>query len=150
VGFAKLSLKGRALKYLAQREHSRVELARKLAPHADDADDIDTVLDALQAAGWLSEERFVESVLHRKAARLGTARIRQELQGHGLAPEAVAGAVEQLRGSELERARAVWTRRFGGDAPTDATERARQMRFLAARGFATEVIRRVVRGGEDD
>lgn len=79
MGFAKLSLKGRALKYLAQREHSRVELARKLAPHADDADDIDTVLDALQAAGWLSEERFVESVLHRKAARLGTARIRQEL-----------------------------------------------------------------------
>jgi regulatory protein len=150
VGFAKLSLKGRALKYLAQREHSRVELARKLAPHADDADDVDAVLEALQAAGWLSEERFVESVLHRKAARLGTARIRQELQGHGLAPEAVAGAVEQLRATEVERARAVWARRFGGEAPADPSERARQMRFLAARGFATEVIRRVVRGGEDD
>jgi regulatory protein len=150
VGFAKRSLKGRALQYLAQREHSRMELARKLAPHADDANDIDTVLDALQAAGWLSEERFVESVLHRKAARLGTARIRQELQGHGLAPEAVAAAVERLRSTELERARAVWTRRFGGEAPTDAAERARQMRFLAARGFAAEVIRRVVRGSEDD
>jgi regulatory protein len=150
VGFAKLSLKGRALKYLAQREHSRVELARKLRPHADDPDEVDAVLEALQAAGWLSEERFVESVLHRKAARLGTARIRQELQGHGLAPEAVAGAVEQLRATEVERARAVWARRFGGDAPADPSERARQMRFLAARGFATEVIRRVVRGGEDD
>jgi regulatory protein len=150
VGFAKLSLKGRALKYLAQREHSRVELARKLRPHADDPDEVDAVLEALQAAGWLSEERFVESVLHRKAARLGTARIRQELQGHGLAPEAVAGAVEQLRATEVERARAVWARRFGGEAPADPSERARQMRFLAARGFATEVIRRVVRGGEDD
>jgi regulatory protein len=150
VGFAKLSLKGRALKYLAQREHSRVELARKLRPHADDPDEVDAVLEALQAAGWLSEERFVESVLHRKAARLGTARIRQELQGHRLAPEAVAGAVEQLRATEVERARAVWARRFGGEAPADPSERARQMRFLAARGFATEVIRRVVRGGEDD
>lgn len=150
MGFAKLSLKGRALKYLAQREHSRLELARKLGPHAEDPAEVDAVLEALQAAGWLSEERFVESVVHRKAARLGTARIRQELQGHGLAPETVAGAVEQLRATELERARAVWARRFGGEAPADAAERARQMRFLAARGFATEVIRRVVRGADDE
>lgn len=150
MGFAKLSLKGRALKHLARREHSRLELARKLAPHADDPGEVEAVLDALQAAGWLSEERFVESVLHRKAARLGAARIRQELQGHGLAPETVAEAVEPLRSTELERARAVWVRRFGGEAPADPTERARQMRFLAARGFSTEVICRVVRGREDD
>lgn len=150
MGFAKLSLRGRALRHLARREHSRLELARKLAPHAEAPEEVEAVLDALQAAGWLSEERFVESVLHRKAARLGAARIRQELQGHGLAPEAVAEALEPLRATELERARAVWARRFGGEAPADPAERARQMRFLAARGFGTEVIRRVVRGEKDD
>lgn len=146
MGTHKLSLKGRALKHLARREHSRLELARKLAPHAEGPDEVEAVLDALQAAGWLSEERFVESVVHRKAARLGAARIRQELQGHGLSSEAVAETLQALNATEFERARAVWTRRFGDQAASDPGERARQMRFLAARGFSPEIIRRVVRG----
>ncbi|MCX7660896.1 MAG: recombination regulator RecX [Caldimonas manganoxidans] len=146
MGMPPLSLKGRALKYLARREHSRLELARKLAPHAQSPDEVEAVLDALQAAGWLSPARFVESVVHRKAARFGTARIRQELQGHGLSGEAVTEVLQALSATEFERARAVWARRFGGEAALDPAERARQMRFLAARGFSPEVIRRVVRG----
>jgi regulatory protein len=146
----KLSLKGRALKYLAAREHSRAELLRKLAPHAEEPAEVERVLDELEARGLLSAERFVESLLHRRAARFGTARLRQELQQHKLPADAVAQAVEALRGTELERARAVWQRRFGGEPAADAAERARQMRFLTARGFSSEVIRRVVRGGGDD
>lgn len=142
----KLSLKGRALKYLAAREHSRAELLRKLAPHAEEPAEVERVLDELEARGLLSAERFVESLLHRRAARFGTARLRQELQQHKLPADAVAQAVEALRGTELERARAVWQRRFGGEPAADAAERARQMRFLTARGFSSEVIRRVVRG----
>jgi regulatory protein len=142
----KLSLKGRALKYLAAREHSRAELLRKLAPHAEEPAEVERVLDELEARGLLSAERFVESLLHRRAARFGTARLRQELQQHQLPADAVAQAVEALRGTELERARAVWQRRFGGEPAADAAERARQMRFLTARGFSSEVIRRVVRG----
>lgn len=145
----KLSLKGRALKYLAAREHSRAELLRKLAPHAEEPAEVERVLDELEARGLLSAERFVESLLHRRAARFGTARLRQELQQHKLPADAVAQAVEALRGTELERARAVWQRRFGGEPAADAAERARQMRFLTARGFSSEVIRRVVRGGDD-
>ena len=149
MSFGKLSLKGRALKYLAAREHSRLELQRKLQPHEEDAGQLDALLDELEAAGWLSATRFVESVLHRKAARFGTARLRHELQGHGLPQETVADAVSRLQASELERARAVWQRKFGTPAP-DAAARARQMRFLASRGFSAEVVRRVVQGGDED
>lgn len=146
----KLSLKGRALKYLAAREHSRVELLRKLAPHAEEPAEVERVLDELEAKGLLSAERFVESLLHRRAARFGTARLRQELQQHKLPSEAVAQAVEALHGTELERACTVWRRRFGDGPAADAAERARQMRFLTARGFSAEVIRRVVRGAADE
>jgi len=148
MGFDAPSLKARALRYLAAREHSRVELRRKLAPHETTPGEIESVLDELERAGWLSAERYVASVVHRRAARLGTARVKAELQGHGLDPALVADAVQQLRGTELERAREVWQRRFGQPA-TDAAGRAKQMRFLAGRGFAGDVIRRVVQGADE-
>lgn len=148
MGFTKLSLKGRALKLLAAREHSRAELERKLAPHEETPGELERVLDELQTRGFISEARVVESVLHRRAARLGAARVRQELQAKGISAEAVAQAVQALRVTEVERAREVWRRRFGAPAP-DPAGRVKQMRFLAARGFSGEVIRRVV-GGDDD
>ena len=106
-------------------------------------------LDALQAKGFINEQRVVESVLNRRSAKLGAARIRQELQGKGLAPEAVLDAVEQLRATEVERAREVWRRKFG-QPPLDAAERGKQMRFLASRGFGGDAICRVVSGSSDD
>lgn len=148
MGFTKLSLKGRALKLLAAREHSRAELERKLAPHEETPGELERVLDELQTRGFISEARVVESVLHRRAARLGAARVRQELQAKGISAEAVAQAVQALRVTEVERAREVWRRRFGAPAP-DPAGRVKQMRFLAARGFSGEVIRRVVGGGDD-
>lgn len=138
-----ISLKGRALRYLAGREHSRAELVRKLAPHEEEPGQIGQVLDDLQAKGFISEERVVASVLNRRAASLGGARLRQELQAKGLDPELVRHAVAQLKDSELERAQEVWRKRFG-DAPQDTKQWARQVRFLMARGFAGEVVRRVV------
>jgi regulatory protein len=90
-----------------------------------------------------------ESVLHRRAARLGAGRIRQELQAKGLDGEVVAQAMAQLKGTELARAREVWRRKFDA-LPQDAASRAKQSRFLAARGFGGEVIRRVLAGGFDD
>jgi regulatory protein len=157
----RLSLKGRGLQILAQREHSRSELRRKLMVHArkragegeapvdDDtaAEQVDGVLDWLQANRYLSEERFVESRIHVRAARYGNLRIKQELAQHGVALS--AEAAQQLKGSEAARAREVWARKFG-QPPQDAAERARQMRFLAARGFSGEAIRRALQGGVDD
>jgi len=149
VGFGQLSLKGRALRLLAGREHSRAELEKKLAAHEVEPGELQRALDELQAKGFISEQRVVESLLHRRAARLGAGRVKQELQAKGISPEAVAEAVETLRGSEVERAREVWRKKFGEPA-ADAAGRAKQMRFLATRGFGTEAIRRVVQGGEDD
>jgi len=159
------SLKARALQWLAQREHSRVELRRKLlrlvrqrtvadAAGADPAAggavealaDVDALLDWLTDKRYLSNARFVESRVNARVARYGNVRIRQELKLHGAALD--SAAIERLNGSELARAQAVWARKYG-DKPTEAAaERSRQMRFLAGRGFSADVIRRVVRGGE--
>jgi regulatory protein len=144
-----LSLKGRALRLLGNREHSRAELERKLAAHEEEPGQLRRVLDELQAKGFIDEQRVVASVLHRRAPRLGAMRIRQELQGKGLAPALVAEAVAQLGASEVQRAREVWQRRFG-EPPGDAKERARQARFLAARGFGGDVIRRVLSAEFDE
>ncbi len=182
------SLKARALECLAQREHSRAELRRKLLAHVSDAirapapaapaqdvsaqeasaadgsvrgvaaqghashdgeiptvdprAEVEATLDWLEANRYLSQERFVESRVQARAARFGNLRIRQELKQHAVAlsPE----AAQALNASELDRARAVWSRRFQG-APASAAERARQYRFLAGRGFSPDVIRRLVR-----
>ena len=143
-----LSLKGRALRLLTGREHSRAELERKLAAHEEEPGQLAKVLDELQAKDFISESRVVESVLNRRANRFGAARIRHELQGKGLQAEAVTAAVQSLKGSEAERARGVWLKKFGVPA-ADAAERGKQMRFLAARGFGSDAIRRVVSGAEE-
>ena len=141
------SFKSRALRLLAAREYSRAELHNKLQPHAQSPAELAQVLDELQAKGFINEQRVLESVIHRRAAKLGVSRIRQELQAKGLEAEAVSRAVAQLRDSELARARDVWCKKFGTQ-PTNATERARQTRFLASRGFAGDTIRRVVSGSD--
>lgn len=155
MGFGALSVKGRALRYLAQREHSRLELERKLARHVQDSEaataqaQIAAALDQLTAAGLLSEARAAEAVLLHQGRRFGARRLRQVLQAKGLDADLVASTLQQARGTELERAREVWARRFGV-TPADAKQAQQQMRFLAGRGFDSDVIRRVVQGREDD
>ena len=144
-----ISLKGRALRYLAAREHSRAELERKPRGPATDSGELARTRDDLEAKGFISAERVAESVLHRRSSRFGTARIRRELQDKGLDVETVQHAVERLQATEVARARDVWRRKFGEPA-LDAAGRAKQMRFLATRGFGAETIRRVVAGGSDD
>ena len=144
-----LSLKGRALRLLAAREHSRTELERKLKLHEETPGQLTQVLDDLQARDFISEARVIESVINRRAGRFGASRIKYELLNKGLGAEAVAGAVESLKRSELERARDIWRKKFDGLAP-DAADRAKQVRFLAARGFGGDVIRRVISQAEDD
>jgi regulatory protein len=153
-----LSLKARAMRWLAQREHSRLELKQKLlraarqrdaaADASDPGPEIDALLDWLVANRHLSQARFVESRVHARAARFGQRRIDQELKRHGAALD--DQTAERLRTTEFERARAVWARKFGAAAAADASARAKQMRFLASRGFAADVIRRVVQGSDDD
>lgn len=148
MAFSTPSLKGRALRLLSGREYSRAELERKLQRYEEEPGTLALALDDLQAKGFISEARVIESVIHRRAAKLGTARIKMELQGKGLDPEAVAQALVGLKVTEHARAREVWRKKFGA-AAEDAQGAAKQMRFLASRGFGGDVIRRVVAGSED-
>lgn len=142
------SLKARALRLLSQREHSRHELERKLAEHQTHDGELAAALDALEAKGFINEARVAESVVHRRSSKLGAQRVRAELQSKGLDQQLVSETVERLRETEFERAQEVWLKKFGQVA-TDAAGRAKQMRFLAARGFAAEVVRKVVAGADD-
>ncbi len=144
------SLKGRALRLLSGREHSRAELQRKLARHEEEPGQLARVLDELQAKDFINEQRVVDSVVHRRAAKLGGMRIRQELQARGLDQDMVHEAVTALKSSELARAREVWARKFDAP-PANAAERGKQARFLAARGFDGEVVQRLLgRPREED
>ena len=140
----KLSLKGRALRLLSQREHSRAELVRKLSPHEEVPGELAQALDDLQAKGFIDETLVLESVLNHRTPKLGNGRFKQELQAKGIAPAAVAQAMLDLKDSELERAKGVWQRKFGTPA-ADANERAKHYRFLLTRGFSSEVVRKVVK-----
>lgn len=140
---APLSLKGRALRHLARREHSRLELQRKLAPYAESTEALDALLDELEAGRLLSGQRFAESLVYRKAERFGAALIRHELRSHALEPAIVDQQTAALEQTEMARARALRDRRFG-ELPDSAQARARQIRFLMARGFRAEVVHRVV------
>ena len=150
MAFGALSVKGRALRYLSQREHGRVELARKLCRHLQDSETADAAtqiaqtLDELASLGLLSEARAAASVLHSEGARFGERRLRQSLQSKGFAPELVASTLADARSSEDERALAVWCRKFG-QPPQNAAERAKQMRFLLGRGFTAQVCGRLLR-----
>jgi len=143
-----LSLTGRALRLLSSREHSRAELQRKLAPFEETPGELAAVLDKLAAKDLQSEQRAVDSLVHRRSAKLGNARIRQEMHAKGMEAEAMAQALDQLRASEQARAFEVWRKKFGSPAATPA-ERAKQVRFLASRGFGGEAIARVVSGAFD-
>ena len=143
------SLLARALGYLARREHSRAELRRKLGPHAQSAEQLDRLLDDLVDRKLLSDRRFTEVMTRSRGERFGAARIGQELRSRGIDDPLVREAVGRLVGTELQRARAIWRKKYDAP-PADAAERARQMRFLAQRGFSAEVVRRVVAGRDED
>jgi regulatory protein len=144
---------------LARREHSRKELAKKLAPHAESPEQLEALLDELVRLNYLSDDRFMTSLVHRRGLRFGAMRLKQELAGHGLDQQKVKDALAASRTTEFERALSVWQRKFGRldladpDVPTEkpaVAEIAKQMRFLASRGFSGDVIRKVLRYSPDE
>jgi len=129
---------------LAQREHSRLELARKLARYTEDQSEIEQVLDDFQRRGWLSEQRVVEQITVSRRRRFGARRIAHELREKGISEDAIGAALPQLKDSELAAAREVWRRKFGA-LPANARDKARQMLFLQGRGFDPDVIRQLLK-----
>jgi regulatory protein len=139
-------LRAGALRLLARRDYCRAELRARLAEQAESAEQLDAVLDALQAQHLLSDPRYAVQRVSARASRYGDARLRQELRQKGVDDADIAAALP-AGGDESERCRAVWARKFGAP-PQSAEERARQMRFLQYRGFSGEAIRQVMRGAD--
>ena len=142
-------LRQQAIRLLARREHTRVELARKLSGLGT-PEEIDAVLADMEASQLQSDNRTAESYLRSNASRLGTSRLRHTLKTRGVAPELIE---EQLAQSdlpaEIERARAAWSRKFSAP-PANPKEWARQARFLQSRGFAGDIIRRLLKSPQDE
>jgi regulatory protein len=121
-----------------------------LAPFADDGSDaLEALLNTLECEGWLSDARFAESVVHRRAARMGANRIVGELRRHAVDDGLIETVGAQLRQTELARAQAVWSKKYG-QLPQTPAERAKQARFLAARGFSRATIVRVLKDDSGD
>ena len=139
-------LRVRALQLLTRRDYSRAELQKKLAAHAESAEELASVLDTLQGERLLSDHRYATQRVTARAGRYGDARLKQELRLKGVSDDDIAAALAES-GDETERCLAVWQRKFGQPAQTPE-ERAKQMRFLQYRGFSSEAIRRALRGIE--
>jgi len=141
------ALRVAALRLLTRRDHSRAELKAKLAAAAESPEQLDAVLDTLQAERLLSDQRFATQRVVARAGRYGDARLKQELRQQGVSDEDISAALPE-GGDEASRCRAVWVRKFR-QLPQSVEERAKQMRFLQYRGFSSEAIRRVMRGGDE-
>lgn len=144
-----ISLRERALAMLARREHTRAEMLRKLSPHSESPEQVEQLLDALVARGWLSEARFAESRANTLARKFGSRKIQHDLRSRGVSAEVVERTVERALAQELENCRAAWQRKFGV-LPQSAAERGRQIRFLTGRGFSAEAVRQVLKTGDTD
>ena len=159
------SLKARALRLLSMREYSRKGLAAKLAessarmlklnPPEEGAEasgaeipltvQIEAVLDDFEARGWLSDQRFAEALVRRRSERFGTRKIQDELSQAGIDSAKTVDLLKNLKETEYQRAHELWQRKFGAIA-TEQKERARQYRFLASKGFSSDVVSKVVAG----
>ena len=135
-------LRERALRLLARREHSRAELTRKLESAGFARDDIALTLDDFETRNWLSDQRFAESYVADHKAKAGSIKLAYELRQRGVGDDIIETMLNDNRNNELERARDVWSKKFGCP-PVDMAEKARQIRFLQSRGFDQETIRGV-------
>lgn len=142
---AKISLLGRGIRYLSMREHSEAEIRKKLHPYAENEDDLNHVILQLKNKNFLSNERFSDSLIYKKANTLGNHRIAHELRKHDLDPEIISKHLLNLKKSESKRAYEVWLKKFGTLAK-EPKDLAKQIRFMVSRGFDQELVYRIVRG----
>jgi regulatory protein len=141
------SLRSRALRLLARREHSRQELARKLAAHAAEGEDVDALLDDLVKRGWLSDARYAEQAIRAKARRFGPLKLTHQLRARGLDAETIAAGFRAASADGVSSMESIWRSRFHGIA-ADVREHARQARFLQGRGFPLEEVLRFLKSME--
>src|SRR5687767_9517166 len=143
------SLRSRAMRFLARREHTRVELRRKLASRAQEGEDVDGLLDELTRKGWLSDARFAEQAARAKSRRFGPLKLAHYLKSRGVGEEAIAAGLQSAGADGMASLEWVWRTRFGA-TPANEREKLRQVRFLQGRGFAVDDIFRFFKTRQED
>lgn len=136
-------LRAQAIRLLARREYARAELQQRLLAKGAAADDVQRLLDDLAAQGLLSDARYARAKVVSKSAAFGRRRIVEELKAKGVARADIDAALSEVEVDDEATLRALWQRRFGR-APVDERDKARQVRFLQARGFALSAILRLL------
>ncbi len=150
-------LRQRALRLLSRREYSRHELRNRLASgpvmrkrhNADDQPaptnaELNIVLEELDLYDLQSDKRYAQTVARARGNREGAARVARRLKEHKIDPTLTEGLLKDLASTEHDRAQALWERKFG-QPPESLAERARQTRYLAYRGFSSDVISKILR-----
>lgn len=138
-----ISLKMRAVSYLSRREHSKVELRQKLQPYAQDSSEIEDLLVFLEQGNWQSDERFAASLANRRMPRYGWLKLQHELQQHAIEEKIINNLKVHYQDNEYERALAVWEKKFN-QKPQDQKQYAKQYRFMASRGFSSNIIHAII------
>ena len=142
----------RALALLVRREHSRKELARKLAERGIESEAASAAIERLTGDGWQSDARFAELLVRTRAAHgQGPIRIRAELGTHGLDSDTIETAMQAFDGDWRQAAQDLARRRFGLDlASADPMRRRKAADFLYRRGFDGDTVRAALRGDRED
>lgn len=140
------SLKARAVDLLSRREYTRLELKRRLSPFAENAEEVDALLDELAASRWQSDARFAEQFADSRSRKYGSRRVAMEMRERGVDSDTIKQTLSSH--NDLATARSQWLRKFGQPA-SDAAGRAKQMRYLASRGFGMDIIRQVIKGSDE-
>jgi regulatory protein len=138
------SLKARAIGALARREYSRAELRARLIATGATAEDAERVLDEIATLGYLSDARFAQGEVSRKAGAWSRRAIAASLKEKGVAADVAGAALATTGADDHEVMVSLWRRRFGSP-PANEREKARQVRFLQSRGFALSAILRLLR-----
>jgi regulatory protein len=145
---APVSLRAQAIRLLARREYARSELEHRLIAKGAPRNEVGFVLDELIAQGYLSDARYARAMATQKAGGHSRRSIAEALKAKGIARTDIERALVEAEADDEKALRALWQRRFG-KPPTDEREKARQVRFLQARGFALSAIFRLLREAPD-
>jgi regulatory protein len=145
---APVSLRAQAIRLLARREYARSELEHRLIAKGAPRNEVGFVLDELIAQGYLSDARYARAMATQKAGGYSRRSIAEALKAKGIARTDIERALVEAEADDAKALRAVWQRRFG-KPPTDEREKARQVRFLQARGFALSAIFKLLREAPD-
>lgn len=153
----------RAMRILAQRDHSEEELRSKLQqsvqrvarmqqtePEIITDAQLDKALAWCRENGWLNDARFTERFIQSRSRKgYGPQRIRQELSQKGISRASINLALEASETDWRASAQQLAERKFGHPLPTEWKAKAKVQRYLQSKGFFMEDIQAVFRNFDD-